>query len=68
MTQYLSKRTTDASAQRTFASLHAVGPSMIKICVSCISTILEPSAAASTAAAFAGFLVNAALYTPDAGT
>ena len=36
---------------------------MIKVCVAGVSTILEPSAVASTAAACTGFLGSAALGT-----
>ena len=44
--------TNSDSPPPTFTSLDALGPSMIKLSVDCISTALEPSTAASATAAF----------------
>ena len=50
-------------SRKIFADLNALGPCVIKLCVTVISAVLEPSTAASTTAAFAGFLASAALGT-----
>ena len=47
--------------QLTFASLYALCPCVIKICISSISTVLKPSTAASAAATFAKCFSDAAL-------
>ena len=44
------------SVQLTFASLDALGPCMIELCVTDISTVLVPSTATNTAAALTRFL------------
>ena len=49
--------------QRTFAGPNALNPCMIKVCVAGISTLVEPSTAASAATEFAGFLNSAAVGT-----
>ena len=49
------------SKKLTFAGLNALDPCMIKVCVTGISAVLEPSTAASATTEFAGFLDNAAL-------
>ena len=43
------------STQPTFASLNALGPSVIKICVISIPTVLEPSTPASATTGCAVF-------------
>ena len=48
--------------QRTFASLDALGPCMIKFAVAGISALLEPSAAANTTATFASLFGSATLW------
>ena len=53
--------------RKAFASLDALGPCMIKLCVADISTVLEPSTTTSTTAAFPGFLSGAALWTCSSG-
>ena len=55
------KTQNSAYQQPTFASLNALGPCVVKLCVACISTVLEPSTAASTTAAFAKFLRSTTL-------
>ena len=47
--------------QRTFAGLDAFDPRVTKVCVTGISTLLEPNTAASATTEFAGFLDRAAL-------
>ena len=49
------------SLELTFASLNALDPCMISICVASISTVLEPSTTASATAALTGFLDSTAL-------
>ena len=51
------------SRELTFTGLNPLDPSMIEVCVTGISTVLEPSTAASATAAFTGFLDSAALGT-----
>ena len=51
--------TNSDSPPPTFTSLDALGPSMIKLSVDCISTVLEPSTAASATAAFASLVAGA---------
>ena len=58
---------TPVTLQRTCASLEALGPRMIEVSVSDISTILEPSATARATTAFAGFCGSAALGTLAGG-
>ena len=43
-----------------FAGLHALVPSVLKSCVTSISTVFEPRTAASTATSFPGFRTGAA--------
>ena len=50
--------------QRTFAGLYALDPCVIEVCVPGISTLLEPSTAASATAEFAGFLDSRARGAP----
>ena len=50
----------------TFASLDALRPCVLKLCVTTIATLLEPSTTASTTAEFTGFLGGAALGTAAA--
>ena len=56
-----SNRTKAVCPQPTCASLKALGPGMIELCVAAISTVLEPSATASATAEFERFLGGAAL-------
>ena len=49
------------SKKLTFAGLNALDPCMIEVWVASISTVLEPSTAASATTEFAGFLNAAAL-------
>ena len=49
--------------ERTVAGLDALEPSVIKLRVARISTLLDPSAAGSATGAFAGSLVRATLRT-----
>ena len=52
-----------AARTPTLTSLDALSPCMIKLCVADISTVLEPTTAASATATFTGFLDNATLAT-----
>ena len=54
------------SLQPTFARLNALGPCMIKLCITSISTVLEPSTTTSATATFAKFLGNTAPGTHSA--
>ena len=47
------------SEQLTAASLDALGPSVVKVHITDISTVLEPSTTASTTAALANLVGNA---------
>ena len=47
----------------TFTSLNALRPCVLKLCVTTISTLLEPSTTRRATAEFAGFLGGAALGT-----
>ena len=49
------------STQLTFASLNALDPCMTKLCVTDITTVLEPSPSASTTTEPAGLFGSAAL-------
>ena len=57
-----------SSPFRTFASLDALGPSMVKFRAHGIPAVLEPSTATSATAESAGFLGDAALDTSVVGT
>ena len=48
------------SLELTFASLHALRPPVVDLCVACTSAVLEPSTARSAATGSAGFHENAA--------
>ena len=49
------------SKKLTFTGLNALDPCMIEVWVASISTVLEPSTAASATTEFAGFFDTAAL-------
>ena len=51
------------SCKLTFARVHAIEPRVLKLRVAGVSAFVEPSAAAKTATAFAGGLVDTALGT-----
>ena len=55
------------SRELTFARLDALSPRVIEIGVAGISTFIEPSTAASTAAGLAGFRKGATLATRTRG-
>ena len=54
----------DFQSLTTFAGLNALDPCMTKVRVAGVSAVLEPSTVTSTTTEFAGFLENAALWTP----
>ena len=56
------------SHRPTFAGLNALGPRVMEVHIASISTVLEPSTAASATAVFPRPLDNAALATHTAGT
>ena len=59
MTNYGTK----SDDQLTSTRANALGPRVIELSVHCVSTVLEPTASASTAAGYARFLGSATLGT-----
>ena len=63
--KYHATRCRLVSTPPTCAGLETLGPGVIRLCVSDISAVPEPSATASATAAFAGFLDSATLGTRE---